>query len=36
MMSTEHVTEQIAGIRVRTVPEIKRAPDTRRLVQGLF
>lgn len=36
MMSAEHVTEQIAGIRVRTVPEIKRAPDTRRLVQGLF
>lgn len=36
MMSAEHVVEQIAGIRPLTVPEIERAPHTRRLVQGRF
>jgi monoamine oxidase len=35
MMSAEHVVEQIGGIRPLTVPQIKRAPHTRRLVQGL-
>ena len=35
MMSAEHVVEQIGGIRPRTVPEIVRAPHTRRLVSGL-
>ncbi|HEV3485779.1 MAG TPA: FAD-dependent oxidoreductase, partial [Vicinamibacterales bacterium] len=34
MMSAEHVVEQIAGKRPLTVPDIKRAPDTRRLTQG--
>lgn len=36
MMSAEHVVEQIAGKRPTTVPDIRRAPDTRRLVQGRF
>ena len=36
MMSAEHVVEQIAGKRPLTVPDIRRAPDTRRLVQGRF
>lgn len=36
MMSAEHVVEQIAGLRPLTVPEIRRAPETRRLVQGRF
>ncbi len=36
MMSAEHVVEQIAGIRPLEVPDILRAPDTRRLVQGRF
>lgn len=36
MMSAEHVVEQIAGIRPLEVPQILRAPETRRLVQGRF
>lgn len=36
MMSAEHVVEQIAGIRPLTVPQIDQAPETRRLVEGLF
>lgn len=36
MMSAEHVVEQIAGLRPLTVPEIRQAPETRRLVQGRF
>ncbi len=35
MMSAEHVVEQIARLRPLTVPEILRAPDTRRLVMGV-
>lgn len=35
MMSAEHVVEQIGGIRPLTVPDVKQAPNTRRLVQGL-
>jgi len=35
MMSAEHVVEQIAGIRPLTVPDVKQAPNTRRLVQGI-
>ncbi|MFL6293527.1 MAG: FAD-dependent oxidoreductase [Thermoanaerobaculia bacterium] len=35
MMSAEHVVEQIAGIRPLTGPDVKQAPNTRRLVQGL-
>ena len=35
MMSAQHVVEQIAGIRPRTVPEIKRAPSTRKMVLGV-
>ena len=34
MMSAEHVVGQIGGLRLLTVPAIKRAPNTRRLVQG--
>jgi len=34
MMSAQHVVEQIGGKRLRTVPKIKRAPNTRRLIQG--
>jgi len=34
MMSAQHVVEQIAGRRLKTVPAIKHAPNTRRLVQG--
>jgi monoamine oxidase len=34
MMSAQHVVEQIGGRRLLTVPRIKRAPNTRRLVQG--
>jgi monoamine oxidase len=36
MMSAQHVVEQIGGLRALTVPEILRAPHTRRLVQGRF
>ena len=36
MMSAEHVVEQIGGFRPLAVPDIERAPDTRRLVQGRF
>jgi monoamine oxidase len=35
MMSAEHVVEQIGGLRPLTVPQIERAPDTRRLVMGV-
>ena len=34
MMSAQHVVEQIGGRRLKTVPVIKHAPNTRRLVQG--
>lgn len=34
MMSAQHVVEQIGGRRLKTVPRILRAPNTRRLVQG--
>jgi len=34
MMSAEHVVEQIGGIRPLTVPDIKAAPHTRRMVIG--
>jgi monoamine oxidase len=34
MMSAQHVVEQIGGRRLKTVPLIKHAPNTRRLVQG--
>lgn len=36
MMSAEHVVEQIGGLRALTVPQMRRAPNTRRLVQGRF
>jgi monoamine oxidase len=37
MMSAEHVLGQLAGVRLLgKVPEILRAPDSRRLVQGRF
>ncbi len=35
MMSAEHVVEQIAGIRPMTVPDIKRAPSTRKMILGV-
>lgn len=34
MMSAQHVVEQIGGRRLLTVPLIKRAPNTRRLIHG--
>ncbi|HEV7682346.1 MAG TPA: FAD-dependent oxidoreductase [Pyrinomonadaceae bacterium] len=34
MMSAQHVVEQIGGKRLKTVPLIKHAPNTRRLIQG--
>ena len=34
MMSAQHVIEQIGGLRLLTVPLIKRAPNTRRLIHG--
>jgi monoamine oxidase len=34
MMSAQHVVEQIGGRRLLTVPRIKRAPNTRRLIHG--
>jgi monoamine oxidase len=34
MMSAEHVIEQIGNKRLLKVPQIKHAPNTRRLVQG--
>ena len=34
MMSAQHVVEQIGGRRLKTVPQLRRAPNTRRLVQG--
>lgn len=36
MMSAEHIIEQIAGMRPLTMPEILRAPDSRRMTQGRF
>jgi hypothetical protein len=36
MMSAEHVVEQIGGLRAVAVPELLKAPNTRRLVQGRF
>jgi monoamine oxidase len=36
MMSAEHVVLQIGGLQPLTVPQILRAPNTRRLVQGRF
>lgn len=34
MMSAQHVIEQIGGRRLLKTPPVKRAPNTRRLVQG--
>jgi monoamine oxidase len=34
MMSAQHVVEQIGGRRLLTVPKIRRAPNTRRLIHG--
>ena len=34
MMSAQHVVEQIGGRRLLTVPQIKHAPNTRRLIHG--
>ena len=34
MMSAQHVVEQIGGRRLKTVPLIRRAPNTRRLIHG--
>ncbi len=34
MMSAQHVVEQIGGRRLLTVPLIRRAPNTRRLIHG--
>ena len=34
MMSAQHVVEQVAGRRLKTVPKIIRAPNTRRLIHG--
>jgi monoamine oxidase len=34
MMSAQHVVEQIGGRRLKTVPQIIRAPNTRRLIHG--
>ena len=34
MMSAQHVVEQIGGRRLKTVPLIKHAPNTRRLIHG--
>ena len=34
MMSAQHVVEQIGGRRLLSVPRIRRAPNTRRLIQG--
>ena len=34
MMSAQHVVEQIGGRRLKTVPTIIRAPNTRRLIHG--
>ena len=34
MMSAQHVVEQIGGRRLLTVPRIRRAPNTRRLIHG--
>jgi len=35
MMSAQHVVEQIAKIRPLTVPDIKRAPSTRKMILGV-
>jgi monoamine oxidase len=34
MMSAQHVVEQIGGRRLLSVPRVRHAPNTRRLVQG--
>jgi monoamine oxidase len=34
MMSAQHVIEQIGGRRLLTVPRVRRAPNTRRLIHG--
>jgi len=34
MMSAQHVVEQIGGRRLLTVPQIRHAPNTRRLIHG--
>jgi monoamine oxidase len=34
MMSAQHVVEQMGGRRLLTVPQIRRAPNTRRLIHG--
>jgi monoamine oxidase len=34
MMSAQHVVEQIGGRRLKTVPKVLHAPNTRRLIQG--
>jgi monoamine oxidase len=34
MMSAQHVVEQIGGRRLLTVPKIRHAPNTRRLIHG--
>jgi monoamine oxidase len=34
MMSAQHVVEQIGGRKLKTVPLIRRAPNTRRLIHG--
>ena len=34
MMSAEHVVEQIAGMRPKTVREVLRAPNTKAITQG--
>ena len=34
MMSAQHVVEQVGGRRLRTVPQIIRAPNSRRLTRG--
>ena len=34
MMSAQHVVEQIGGRRLLTVPQVRRAPNTRRLIHG--
>lgn len=35
MMSAQHVVEQVGGLRPKTVPEIKHAPNTRKMVLGV-
>ena len=35
MMSAEHVVEQIGGVRPLTVPDIQKAPSTRKMILGV-